>query len=230
MSVIAGVAKAAGAKVLTRTRPTTRVLPRTVRTFVMIALALLGLVAFAASQGTNAEHSSVASTDYQSETAPVSGPAASQMSEQEALDAYGKLALSFVPNEGQTEEAVRYCAQGAGYGFYFTKEGAMLSFSEAKGTVATRWHWTSWVPTPTRRSKPSGFQGRSTTYKGTNLASGSRGYQPTQSSLRGLWSGIDMAVRGEGASSSTSSTSSQALLLRMSDWPTAGPKAQGRGW
>ena len=39
-----------------------------------------------------------------------------------------------------------------------------------------------------------------------------------------------MAVRGEGASSSTSSTSSQALLLRMSDWPTAGPKAQGRGW
>ena len=107
MSVIAGVAKAAGAKVLTRTRPTTRVLPRTVRTFVMIALALLGLVAFAASQGTNAEHSSVASTDYQSETAPVSGPAASQMSEQEALDAYGKLAYPSCPTRARQR---RRCA------------------------------------------------------------------------------------------------------------------------
>ena len=201
MSVIAGVAKAAGAKVLTRTRPTTRVLPRTVRTFVMIALALLGLVAFAASQGTNAEHSSVASTDYQSETAPVSGPAASQMSEQEALDAYGKLALSFVPNEGQTEEAVRYYAQGAGYGFYFTKEGAMLSFSEGKGHSGHALALDFLGANPTRRSKPkSGFQGRSTTYKGTNLASGSRGYQPTQSSSTGVC-GLGLtwpcAVRGQ---------------------------------
>ena len=55
------------------------------------------------------------------------------MSEKEALDAYGKLPLSFVPNEGQTDKAVRYYAQGAGYGFFFTKEGAMLSFAEGKG-------------------------------------------------------------------------------------------------
>jgi hypothetical protein len=55
------------------------------------------------------------------------------MSEREAIDAYGKLPLSFVANEGQiTEEAVRYYAQGAGYGFFFTKEGAMLSFAEGK--------------------------------------------------------------------------------------------------
>jgi hypothetical protein len=46
------------------------------------------------------------------------------MSEKEALDAYGKLPLSFIPNEGQsTDEAVRYYAQGAGYGFFFTKGG-----------------------------------------------------------------------------------------------------------
>ena len=32
-----------------------------------------------------------------------------------ALNAYKKLPLSFVPNESQTDEAVRYYAQGAGY-------------------------------------------------------------------------------------------------------------------
>jgi hypothetical protein len=55
------------------------------------------------------------------------------MSEKEALKAYQKLPLSFIPNEGRTEEAVRYYAQGAGYSFFFTHKGAMLSFAEGKG-------------------------------------------------------------------------------------------------
>ena len=140
MSVVGGVVKAAGAKVLTGTRPARKPLPGTKRRLVVMAVALVALVAsaalMAASQAPNAEHYySAASTDSKSGTAaaPVSEPgAAPQMSEKEALDAYGKLPLSFVPNEGQTEEAVRYYAQGAGYGFFFTKEGAMLSFSEGK--------------------------------------------------------------------------------------------------
>ena len=37
------------------------------------------------------------------------------MSERKALNAYKKLPLSFIPNESQTDEAVRYYAQGAGY-------------------------------------------------------------------------------------------------------------------
>jgi hypothetical protein len=41
------------------------------------------------------------------------------------LDVYGKLPLSFVPNEGQTDKAVRYYAQGAGYGFFFTPKLAL---------------------------------------------------------------------------------------------------------
>jgi len=32
-----------------------------------------------------------------------------------APNAYKKLPLSFIPNENQTDGAVRYCAQGAGY-------------------------------------------------------------------------------------------------------------------
>src|SRR5918994_850842 len=140
MSVVAGLAKAADAQVLTGTRPATRrALPRTKRALVVMAVALLALVAFnaliPASQAPSSKQSSAVSTDSQSGAgaAPLSEPAAPQMSEEEALDAYGKLPLSFVPNQGQTEEAVRYYAQGAGYGFFFTHKGAMLSFAEGKG-------------------------------------------------------------------------------------------------
>jgi hypothetical protein len=136
MSVIASVAKAAGAKVLTGATPPTRIFPNT-RWTLVVALALLVFAALiAASQAPNAEHSSVGNKDYQSEAPP-------QMSEREALDAYGKLPLSFVPNEGQTEGAVRYYAQGAGYGFSFTHKGATLSFAKTKEVVATPWLSTS---------------------------------------------------------------------------------------
>jgi hypothetical protein len=83
----------------------------------LIAVALLALLAALAAlllafQVPNAKHSSVGSKDYQSGTAaPVSEPgAAPRMSEEAALDSYGKLPLSFIPNEGQTDEAVRYYA------------------------------------------------------------------------------------------------------------------------
>jgi hypothetical protein len=139
MSVVAGVARAvAGTKVLTGRRPAGRPFPRTKRA-VVVAVALLALLAFAAmipaSQVPSAEHSSTGTTDYQpgAAAAPVSEPAAPRMSEEEAIDAYGKLPLSFIPNESQTDEAVRYYAQGVGYGFFFTKKGATLSFDEGKG-------------------------------------------------------------------------------------------------
>src|SRR5918993_4401955 len=119
MSVVAGLAKAADAKVLTGTRPATRrALPRTKRALVVMSVALLALVAFAAlipaSQAPSAEQSSAASTDSQSGAgaAPVSEPAAPQMSEEEARNAYGKTTLSFVPKQGPAHRAVRSYAHG----------------------------------------------------------------------------------------------------------------------
>jgi hypothetical protein len=111
MSVIAGLAKVAGAKVLTTTRPAKKPLLRTKRTLVVMALALLALAAFAALIA--ASQAPTPSTpplwggkDSQSgAAAPVS-----EMSDEEAIDAYGKLPLSFIPNEGHTDEAVRYYA------------------------------------------------------------------------------------------------------------------------
>jgi hypothetical protein len=206
MSVVAGLAKAAaGTKVLTGTRPARgRLFPRTKRALV-VAVALLALVALAAmipaSQVPSAEHSSMGSTDYQPEAAaaPVSEPAAPQMSEREALEAYEKLPLSFVANEGQTEEAVRYYAQGAGYGFFFTKEGATLSFAEDKeGGHALALDFLGADPHATLTARKR-LSGEVNYLVGDDPARWQQGLSTHAELLyRGLWPGIDMAVRGEG--------------------------------
>src|SRR5215208_1000263 len=208
MSVVAGVAKAARVKVLTGTMPPRKPLPRTKKMLVVMAVTLLALVAFAAliaaSQATNAEHFSAASTDSQSGTeagAAVSEPGiAPKMSKQEALDAYGKLPLSFIPNDGQTEEAVRYYAQGAGYGFFFTKEGAMLSLAEGKGhgghALALDFLGADPEATLTAQEQLAG----KVNYLVGDDPDGWQQGLPTHAELLygGLWPGIDMAVRGEG--------------------------------
>jgi hypothetical protein len=109
MSVVAGLGKAADEGVLRGARPARgRVFPTAKRALV-VAVALLALIAFAtlapASQAPNAKHSyySAASStpDRSGAGAPVSSEptaaAPQHMSEREALDAYEKLPLSFVP-------------------------------------------------------------------------------------------------------------------------------------
>jgi hypothetical protein len=205
MSVIAGLAKAtAGAKVLTETRPTTRVFPNARSTLVVLGVVLLALVTFAAlipaSQApSTGSYSSVWSKDSQPGAAPVSEHgAAPQMSKRVALDAYGKVHLSFVPNEGQTDEAVRYYAQGAGYSFFFTPRGATLSFAEGKGrghALALDFLGASPEATLTAQKR---LAGKVNYLVGDDPAEWQQGL-PTHGELLygGLWPGIDMAVRGE---------------------------------
>jgi beta-propeller repeat-containing protein len=204
MSVVAGLARAAGAKVLTGRRPARKVLPRTKGTLVVMALALLALATLiSASETIKVKHSPAASTNSEAvAAAPVSQPAAApQMSEREALDAYGKLPLSFVANEGQMkEEAVRYYAQGAGYGFFFTKEGATLSFAEGKGrgghALALDFQGADPDATLTAQERLSG----EVNYLVGDDPANWQQNLPTHAELLygGLWPGIDMAVRGEG--------------------------------
>ena len=193
---------AAGAEVLTGARPAGRALPGKKRALVVVALLVL-LAAFAAliaaSQAPNAErhHSSVGSTHDQSRA--LSQPAAPQMSEKEALNAYEKLPLSFIPNEDQTDEAVRYYAQGAGYGFFFIKEGATLSFAEGKGrghALALDFLGANPHATLTAQERLSG---KVNYLQGNDPAKWQQGL-PTHGELLygGLWPGIDMAVRGDG--------------------------------
>jgi len=206
MSIVGRVGTAAGAKMLTMTtttttgaRPTTRgrTSPTTKRTLV-VAVALLALLAFAAlipaSEAKDAEHSYVAA---RSSTPDRSG--APQMRKKGALDAYEKLPLSFIPNEGQTDKAVRYYAQGAGYGFFFTKRGAMLSFAEGKGrghALALDFQGADPHATLTARKR---LAGKVNYLVGDDPSKWQQGL-PTHAELLygGLWPGIDMAVRGEG--------------------------------
>jgi hypothetical protein len=131
---------------------------------------------------------------------PVSKPAAPQMNEQETLDTYEKLPLSFIPNEGQREEAVRYYAQGAGYGFFFTKEGAMLSFANGEGGSghALALEFLGADPDATLKAQKR-LAGEVNYLVGDDPAKWQSGL-PTYGELLygGLWLGIDMAVRGEG--------------------------------
>jgi hypothetical protein len=203
MAVVTGVGKAAGAQVLTGARPTGSALPRTKWAWVTMAVALLAFAALIpSSQAPSAEHySSAARTDYQSgAAAPVSQAAAPQMSGREALEAYEKLPLSFIPNEAQTDEAVRYYAQGAGYGFFFTSKGAMLSFAEGKGHRghALSLDFLGADPHATLTAQER-LSGEVNYLVGDEPAKWRQGL-PTHGELLygGLWPGIDMAVRGEG--------------------------------
>jgi Beta-propeller repeat len=202
---------AAGAQMLFGARPARKALPRIKRTLLVVgAVALFVLAAFAAlilaSDTPNAENSSAATTHSQSVTeAPVSEPgAAPQVNEEEAFDAYEKLPLSFIPNEGQTDKSVRYYAQGAGYGFFFTKAGAMLSFSEGKGGAKGRsghalaLDFLGADPEATLTAQRR-LPGEVNYLQGDNPANWQQDL-PTHAELLygGLWPGIDMAVRGEG--------------------------------
>jgi hypothetical protein len=121
------------------------------------------------------------------------------MSKKEALDAYKKLPLSFIPNEGQTDKAVRYYAQGAGYGFFFTHEGATFSFAEGKGHgYALALDFLGADPHATLEAKKR-LSGEVNYLVGDDPSEWQRGLQTHAELLYGeLWPGIDMAVRGEG--------------------------------
>ena len=207
MSFFAGPRTVAGVEVLKGARPTTttsrgRTSPESKGALVVAVSLLLALAALAAllpaSEAPNdAERSSFSSAGS---TPDRSGAGAPQMSKKEALDAYKKLPLSFIPNEGQTDKAVRYYAQGAGYGFFFSNKGAMLSFANGKGrghALALDFQGTNPDATLTAKKRLSG---KVNYLVGDDPSKWQQGLQThTELLYGGLWPGIDMAVRGDGS-------------------------------
>jgi hypothetical protein len=131
--------------------------------------------------------------------APAEPPA---MTKQRSLDAYAKLPLNFIPNEGQTDARVRFYAHGAGHSFYFTPRAAVLAFTKrADGKergVALHLRFAGADPAPTIEGVQTGtgtvnyFVGRDPTKWQSGL--------PTYRAVvyHNLWPGIDMRFRGEG--------------------------------
>jgi uncharacterized protein (DUF2141 family) len=116
--------------------------------------------------------------------------------ERNALDAYGKLPLAFVPNAGQTDARVRFSAQAGGASFYFTEKAAVLAFAKGKKSVALRLAFLGANPAPKiegRQREPA----RVNYLLGSNPAKWHTNL-PTYGEVvyRDLWPGIDMVFRG----------------------------------
>jgi hypothetical protein len=54
-------------------------------------------------------------------------------------EAYGKLPLSFEPNQGQTEARVKFVARGSGYSLFLTPQEAILALNRSRARRARRW-------------------------------------------------------------------------------------------
>ena len=122
-------------------------------------------------------------------------PALPAAAERRAANAYAKLPLAFIPNAGQTDERVRYYAQGAGYGLYFTDRKAVLALEKGDRGHALELRFLGANPNAEPEAADRGT-GR------VNYLTGSEHQTdlPTYGRLvyRDLWPGIDMVFEGEG--------------------------------
>jgi hypothetical protein len=116
-------------------------------------------------------------------------------SKRQALAAYGKLPLAFVPNRGQTDARVRYSAQQAGMSVFFTRGEAVLSLAKGKKGAALALRFLG--------ASPAAIEGR---HLGTGRVNYLLGNDTAkwhsglpsygQVVYRNLWPGVDMVFRG----------------------------------
>ena len=125
-------------------------------------------------------------------TSPGPTPAAP---DQSALAAHAKLPLSFVANRGQIDGQVRYYAQAPGFGFYLTRDRAMLSLVKGEDGHALEMRFVGANPdaqlVPGRRGEAKVNYLTGAEHQ-TDLATYG------QVTYRELWPGIDMVFRGQG--------------------------------
>ncbi len=139
-----------------------------------------------------------ATLDSQSASlAPARGPSTALPADakRRAANAYAKLPLAFVPNAGQTDQSVRYYAQGAGFPFYFTDDKAVLAFEKGGRGQALDLRFVGANP----NAEPEAAD-RGTGRVNYLTASEHHTNLPTYERLiyRDLWPGIDMVFRGQG--------------------------------
>jgi hypothetical protein len=116
---------------------------------------------------------------------------------QNALDAYGKMALAFVPNAGQTDPRVCYSAQAGGASFYFTPSEAVFAFTKEKKGLALRLAFLGANPAPQIAGSRRGA-GRINYLIGNDRSRWRAGLATYEEIVyRDLWPGIDLAFRGE---------------------------------
>lgn len=123
----------------------------------------------------------------------ISGPAGNAP----ATDA--KAPLAFIPNRGQLDRSVRYYAQGHGFGFFFTRDKAVLAFQDHQRGNALQLRFLGAGSGPLEPRHRAA--GRVSYLKGDDPRRWQAGL-PTYGQLtyRDLWPGVDMSFRGAGGS------------------------------
>ncbi|MEW6747788.1 MAG: hypothetical protein AB1486_34100 [Planctomycetota bacterium] len=130
--------------------------------------------------------------------AQVTAPAPSQVSEEDrarVVEAFGKLPLYFIENQGQLDEQVAYYVKGADKTLYFTKEGVTFSLrgEDQRWTVKLEFVGANVNVVPRGEEKEqaifSYFKGKPEEWK-TSC--------PTYAKVvyENLWPGIDLAYQG----------------------------------
>jgi hypothetical protein len=118
----------------------------------------------------------------------------------QAVSAFAKLPLAFVENRGQTDSRVRFYAQGSRFAFHFTRDAALLSFTEDKAPARGVVLGLRFID-----ANPGVMLGGSERAPGEvsyflgNDPSGWHTGLPQYSQIvyRELWSGVDMLLRGQ---------------------------------
>jgi beta-propeller repeat-containing protein len=126
---------------------------------------------------------------------PAQGRTAPPADARRVGQAYAKLPVSFVPNAGQTDESVRYQAQGAGFSFFFTDRKVRFAFENGDRGHALEMRFVGASPDARLVAGDRGAGSVSYLTGSTRHAS-----LPTYERLtyRGLWPGIDMVFMGRG--------------------------------
>jgi hypothetical protein len=150
---------------------------------VLVAAGVLALLRLAAPAARPAAERTAA-------PAPLAGASKGQ-----ALAAYGRLPLAFVPNRGQTDPRVRYSAQQAGMSVFFTRGEAVLALAKGKRGAALALRFLGASPAAIEGRRPG--PGRVNYLLGNDPAKWRTGL-PTYGQVvyRNLWPGVDMVFRG----------------------------------
>src|SRR6266540_2748934 len=152
--------------------------------FLAVAVAVLALLRFAlpAVQPASAER----------EATRVPAAAASK---RQALDAYGRLPLAFVPNAGRLDPRVRYSAQHAGLSVFFTRSEAALTLAKGSRTTAFALRFLGASPAAIEGRRPGA--GRVNDVLGNDAREWRTGLHTYgQVVYRNLWPGVDMVFSG----------------------------------
>ena len=70
-------------------------------------------------------------------------PSGGLSSNQQLLQSYGQMPISFEANAGQTDAQVQYLAHGSGYALFLTATGAVLSLEQTGAAANTLEGWSS---------------------------------------------------------------------------------------